>query len=50
MLLCCSLQMGRSEAVDRKLELLRERVLLELRLQADLQQLQGMLAPLIAAP
>ena len=45
-----AVQMGRSETVDRKLELLRERVLLELRLHSDLQQLQGMLAPLVAAP
>eukprot|EP00891_Asterochloris_glomerata_P002672 jgi/Astpho2/2672/fgenesh1_pm.00049_%23_14_t len=45
-----AIAMGRSETVDRKLELLRERVMLELRLHSDLQQLQGMLAPLVAAP
>ena len=45
-----AMQMGRSDTVDRKLELLRERVMLELRLHSDLQQLQGMLAPLVAAP
>ena len=37
-----AVQMGRLETVDRKLELLRERVMLELRLHSDLQQLQGM--------
>ena len=37
-----------SADVDKQLVLLRERVMLELRLHHELQQLQGMLEPILA--
>ena len=43
------LQLGVSEEVDARVRLLRERVTLESKLQADLAQLQGTLQPILAA-
>ena len=42
-------QIGLSAEVDKELTILRERVMLELRLQNELQQIQGMLEPILAA-
>ena len=42
-------QIGLSAEVDKELTILRERVMLELRLQTELQQIQGMLEPILAA-
>ena len=43
------MQVGVSAEVDKQLVLLRERVMLELRLQHELLQLQGMLEPILAS-
>jgi PBP1b-binding outer membrane lipoprotein LpoB len=45
----CSSQIGLSQEVDMKLQLLREKVVQELRLQTELQRLQGMIEPMLAA-
>ena len=49
---CCKLedgvQVGLSAEVDKQLTILRERVMLELRLHHELQQIQGMLEPILA--
>ena len=41
--------MGVSAEVDKQLTILRERVVLELRLHSELQQIQGMLEPILAS-
>ena len=43
------MQVGVSAEVDQQLTLLRERVVLELRLYSELQQIQGMLEPILAS-
>ena len=43
------MQVGISAEVDKQLVLLRERVMLELRLHHELLQLQGMLEPILAS-
>ena len=48
-MLWCRLQVGLSAEVDKELTILRERVMLELRLHNELQQIQGMLEPILAA-
>ena len=40
---------GQSAAVDDKLRLLKERLMIEVRLQRDLMQLQGALEPILTA-
>lgn len=42
-------QVGVSAEVDKQLTVLRERVVLELRLHSELQQIQGMLEPILAS-
>ena len=43
------MQVGLSAGVDKQLTILRERVVLELRLHSELQQIQGMLEPILAS-
>ena len=43
------MQVGVSAEVDKQLTVLRERVVLELRLHSELQQIQGMLEPILAS-
>ena len=43
------MQVGASAEVDKQLTILRERVVLELRLHSELQQIQGMLEPILAS-
>jgi hypothetical protein len=40
---------GQSAAVDDKLRLLKERLVIEVRLQRDFMQLQGALEPILTA-
>lgn len=43
------MQVGVSAEVDKQLTILRERVVLELRLHSELQQIQGILEPILAS-